>query len=66
MKVVSFRANHITLEGFKIINSGEDEVTNIGAVRLYNSQFSVIKNNIFENNYFGITVQKRLSMFDSK
>ena len=32
-EVVSFRANHITLEGFKIINSGEDEVTNIGAVR---------------------------------
>ena len=57
-EVVSFRANHITLEGFKIINSGEDEVTNIGAVRLYNSQFSVIKNNIFENNYFGITVQR--------
>ena len=57
-EIVSLRANKILLQGFKIINSGEDEVKNIGAVRLYDSQFSTIKNNIFENNYFGITIQR--------
>ena len=46
-EIVSLRANKILLQGFKIINSGEDEVKNIGAVRLYDSQFSTIKNNIF-------------------
>ena len=57
-EIVSLRANKILLQGFKIINSGEDEVKNIGAVRLYDSQFSTIKNNIFDNNYFGITIQR--------
>ena len=57
-EILSFRANHIVLKGFKIINSGEDEIVNIGAVRLYDSHFSTIENNIFENNYFGIYIQR--------
>lgn len=57
-EILSFRANHIHLKGFKIINSGEDEIENIGAIRLYDSHFSTIENNIFENNYFGIYIQR--------
>lgn len=57
-EIVSFRANNIVLKGFKIINSGEDEIKNIGAVRLYNSRYSTVENNIFENNYFGIYIQR--------
>lgn len=57
-EIVSFRANHIILKGFKIINSGEDEVRNVGAVRLYDSQYSTIESNIFENNYFAIYIQR--------
>ncbi|WP_027376785.1 nitrous oxide reductase family maturation protein NosD [Kaistella palustris] len=57
-EILSFRASHIVLKGFKIINSGEDEIENIGAVRLYDSHFSTIENNIFENNYFGIYIQR--------
>lgn len=57
-EILSFRANHIVLKGFKIVNSGEDEIVNIGAVRLYDSHFSTIENNIFENNYFGIYIQR--------
>ncbi len=57
-EIFSFRANHIILKGFRIINSGKDEVKNIGAVRLYDSKYSIIKDNIFENNYFAITIQR--------
>ncbi|MBT0548715.1 nitrous oxide reductase family maturation protein NosD [Riemerella anatipestifer] len=57
-EIVSFRADYITLQGFKIIHSGADEVKNIGAVRLYDSRFSIIRNNIFQDNYFGITIQR--------
>lgn len=57
-EIVSFRANHILMKGFKLINSGEDEIVNIGAVRLYDSQYSTIENNVFENNYFGIYIQR--------
>ncbi|MEZ4890444.1 MAG: nitrous oxide reductase family maturation protein NosD [Crocinitomicaceae bacterium] len=55
---ISFKANKIVLKGFKIINSGEDEVKNVGAVRLYDSHYSIIEDNIFDNNYFGITIQR--------
>ncbi len=57
-EILSFRANHIFLKGFKIINSGEDEIENIGAIRLYDSQYSTIENNVFENNYFGVYIQR--------
>lgn len=57
-EILSFRADKIVLKGFRIINSGEDEVKNIGAVRLYNSRYSTIEDNIFENNYFGIYIQR--------
>ncbi len=57
-EILSFRANRIHLKGFKIINSGEDEVKNIGAIRLYDSHYSTIENNIFDNNYFGIYIQR--------
>lgn len=57
-EILSFRANHIHLQGFKIINSGKDEVENIGAIRLYDSHYSSIKDNFFENNYFGIYIQR--------
>ena len=57
-EILSFRADHIVLKGFKIINSGEDQIKNIGAIRLYNSQYAIIDNNIFENNYFGIYIQR--------
>ncbi|MBS1549815.1 MAG: nitrous oxide reductase family maturation protein NosD [Bacteroidetes bacterium] len=57
-EILSLRANHIVIKGFKIINSGEDEIKNIGAIRLYDSHYSTISNNIFENNYFGIFIQR--------
>ena len=63
-EIVSLRANKILLQGFKIINSGEDEVKNIGAVRLYDSQFSTIKI-IFSRTITWIPF-RGLPMFDSK
>lgn len=57
-EIISMRSNHILVKGFRIINSGEDEIKNIGAIRLYDSKFSTIRDNIFENNYFGIYIQR--------
>ncbi len=50
-------ANHVRIKGFKIINSGRDEVKSIAAIRLNSSRFSIVENNIIENNYFGVYVQ---------
>lgn len=57
-EILSLRANHILIKGFKLINSGEDVVHNLGAIKLYDSWYSTIRDNIFENNYFGIYVQR--------
>jgi len=57
-EIITFRADNIVLKGFKLINSGRDEIQSIAGVHVYTSSNSVIENNIFENNYFGIYVQR--------
>ena len=57
-EIMSFQANHIILKGFKLINSGKNEFKNIGAIRLYDSKFTTIQDNIFQNNYFGVYIQR--------
>jgi len=50
--------NKIVIKGFKIIDSGEDLIKNIGAVRLYDAKDVKIENNIFKDNYFGVYLQR--------
>lgn len=57
-EIITFRADRITLKGFKLINSGREEIRSVAAVHIYTSTDSVIENNIFENNYFAIYVQR--------
>lgn len=59
-EIITFRADRITLKGFKLINSGRDEIRSIAAVHIYTSADSVVDNNIFENNHFGVYVQRGL------
>lgn len=61
-EIISFRSSNINLKGFKIINSGQEELRNVGAIRLYDSHYSVIEDNIFENNFFAVTIQRGLSV----
>lgn len=51
-------ADRVTVKGFKLINSGRDEILSIAAVHIYNSSYSIIENNILENNHFGIYTQR--------
>ena len=59
-EIITIYADHITLKGFKFINSGRDEIKSVAAVHIYTSADSVMDNNIFENNHFGIYVQRGL------
>lgn len=56
-EIFVINANYVRIKGFKIINSGRDEVKSIAAIRLNSSRFSIVENNIIENNYFGVYVQ---------
>jgi nitrous oxidase accessory protein len=59
-EIITINADKITLRGFKLINSGRDEIQSVAAVHIYTSADSVIDNNIIENNHFGIYVQRGL------
>ncbi|KEY18549.1 nitrous oxide reductase family maturation protein NosD [Kaistella antarctica] len=64
-EIITFNADNIVLKGFKLINSGRDEIRSVAAVHIYTSADSVIDNNIFENNHFGIYVQRGLRILIS-
>ena len=64
-EIITFNADNIVLKGFKLINSGRDEIRSVAAVHIYTSANSVIDNNIFENNHFGIYVQRGLRVLIS-
>ena len=55
---IIIKADRVTVKGFKLINSGRDEVLSIAAIHIYNSSYSVIANNILENNHFGVYTQR--------
>lgn len=57
-EIITIHADQITIKGFKLINSGRDEIRSVAAIHIYTSSDSVIDNNIFENNHFGIYVQR--------
>lgn len=64
-EIITFNADNIILKGFKLINGGRDEIKSVAAVHIYTGADSVIDNNIFENNHFGIYVQRGLRILIS-
>src|ERR1043165_443056 len=56
-EVISVRADSVTIEGFKIINCGYSSINDIAGIRLYEVRGAVIRNNILDNNCFGIYSQ---------
>ncbi|MBF5026531.1 nitrous oxide reductase family maturation protein NosD [Planobacterium oryzisoli] len=57
-EIININADHCKVTGFKLINSGRDEIRSIAAIHIYSSSNTIIEQNIFENNYFGIYVQR--------
>lgn len=57
-EVVSIKADSITIAGFKVINSGYASLNDPCGIKIYNKTGVTIIDNILENNFFGIYVQK--------
>lgn len=57
-EIITIYSDNVLIKGFKLINSGRDEIKSIAAIHIYSSSNSVIEQNIIENNYFGIYVQR--------
>lgn len=56
--VFSFQASDFSIEGLKIINVGRSYTKDFAAIVTVGAQNFVIKNNILENVYFGILLEK--------
>lgn len=56
-EIISIKANAVTVEGFKLINSGVSSIEDFAGIKVYNGRDIVIRNNILENTFFGIYIQ---------
>lgn len=57
-EIISVKANHVTVSGFKIIHSGISSVVDIAGIKIYNCRDVVIENNILDDTFFGIYMQQ--------
>ena len=58
VEVLSIKADSVVVSGFKVINSGYASLNDPCGIKIYNKTGVVIKDNVLENNFFGIYVQK--------
>lgn len=56
-EVVSIKANHVVLDGFRIQGSGYATMDDPCAIKVYDSNGVTLSNNILEDNFFGIYIQ---------
>lgn len=53
-QIISVKADNVTVDGFKVQQSGRSEVDDIAAIKIYNARNVVISNNIIEDAFWGI------------
>lgn len=56
-EVLSIKANNVTIDGFRVQNSGFATMDDPGAIKVYNGNNINIQNNILDDNFFGIYIQ---------
>ncbi|AWK06181.1 nitrous oxide reductase family maturation protein NosD [Flavobacterium crocinum] len=57
-EVVSIKADSVIFSGFKVINSGYASLNDPCGIKIYDKIGVVVKDNVLDNNFFGIYVQK--------
>lgn len=57
-EIISVKAKNVTVKGFKLIHSGISSFTDIAGIKIYSVTSVVIIDNILEDTFFGIYLQK--------
>jgi nitrous oxidase accessory protein len=60
-EIISVKSNNVTVEGFKIVHSGVSSLTDIAGIKIYQAKNVVVRNNILDDTFFGIYLQKSVS-----
>ncbi|HLG38597.1 MAG TPA: nitrous oxide reductase family maturation protein NosD, partial [Chitinophagaceae bacterium] len=53
-EIITIKSGNVVVEGFKIVHSGSSSLEDIAAVKISNSRNVIIRNNILDDNFFGI------------
>lgn len=56
-EIVSIKANHSTINGFKLQHSGYGTLTDPAGIKIYDANYVTISNNILDDTFFGIYAQ---------
>ncbi|HXR85074.1 MAG TPA: nitrous oxide reductase family maturation protein NosD [Hanamia sp.] len=59
--IISVKTRNATVDGFKLQHSGRSDITDIGAIMVYDSYHISIINNILDDTNFGIYIQNSKS-----
>ena len=60
-EIISIKADNVVLEGFKLIHSGISSLIDIAGIKIYSRKNVVIKDNILDDTFFGIYLQKAVN-----
>lgn len=56
-EILSIKANNVTIDGFKIMNSGISSIEDIAGIKVYNKRNVTVINNILIETFFGVYIQ---------
>jgi nitrous oxidase accessory protein len=57
-EIISIQSPRVSIDGFKLINSGVSSIVDFAAIKIYNTYNVNISNNIIDNCFFGIYAQQ--------
>jgi nitrous oxidase accessory protein len=60
-EIISVKANNVTVKGFKLIHSGISSLIDIAGIKIYSREGVAIVDNILEDTFFGIYLQKAVN-----
>jgi nitrous oxidase accessory protein len=56
-EIISIKTNNATIDGFKLQHTGRSDITDMGAIMIYDSHHISVLNNILDDTNFGIYIQ---------
>ncbi len=56
-EIIYVKADDVVIDGFRIIHSGVSSIDDISGIKVVDSKNVIIRNNILEDNFFGIHIQ---------
>lgn len=60
-EIISITADRVVVDGFKLIHSGISSLEDLSGIKVYDSQWVSIRNNILEDTFFGIYIQNGIN-----